>query len=349
MSRFSASPIVAAFARGVAEQEVNLLHDGALKEVGSEFVHQEEKKNQENEEQKEEDDDEDAVMSAPRKRKLQQVFSIGSRRENVRWMEQELAAAGKKELSSKAVAIFPNLFRGTYKANHQKASTWGKLNDNSDASDVPESFQRNQQSKCTRVNLKAVAGRGRKTSQWVVHVYGELIEEVYRLRKTGLKFSTALLGTLVRDIIKSDRGAFNAKYRDEDCKLIHDKITTRWVQTFMDKHNVVARAQTGKLQCSAEKELHVEKTIAYHLGELYRGFATAELDENLLENMDETHFVNVDNWRTLGIRGDNYAKYADVVSGGETMTMMLRIKGGVSSQIAAPMMIFTNNNRSYPI
>jgi hypothetical protein len=39
MSRFLASPIVAAFARGVAEQEVNLLYDGALEDVfGSGFV-----------------------------------------------------------------------------------------------------------------------------------------------------------------------------------------------------------------------------------------------------------------------------------------------------------------------
>jgi hypothetical protein len=92
MSRFSASPIVAVFARGVAEQEVNLLHDKALDEVfESGLVHQEEKQNQENEDQKEEDDDEDAVVRAPRKGKLQQVVSIGSRREVVRWMEQEFS------------------------------------------------------------------------------------------------------------------------------------------------------------------------------------------------------------------------------------------------------------------
>jgi hypothetical protein len=177
-SRFSASPIVATFARGVAEQEVNLLHDRSLEEMfESGFLHQEEKENQEIEDQKEEDDDEDAVVSAPRKRKLQQVVSIGSRREVIRWMEHEFATAGKKELLSK-VANFPNLFRGTYKANHQKESTWWKLKDKiSDARDVPESLQRNQKSKCTRVNLKAVAGRGRKTSQWVAHVYEELIEE----------------------------------------------------------------------------------------------------------------------------------------------------------------------------
>jgi hypothetical protein len=118
----------------------------------------------------------------------------------------------------------------------------------------------------------------------------------------------------------------------------------------MAKHNFVVRAQTGKLQCSPEKVLHVEKTIAYHQGELYRLFASGELDENLIEKMDETHFVvNVYNGRTLGIRGDNDVKYSEVVSGGESMTMMVRITGGVSSHIAAPMMIFTNKNRSYPI
>ena len=91
-------------------------------------------------------------------------------------------------------------------------------------------------------------------------------------------------------------------------------------------------------------------SVAYHMGELKRGFRSGDLDENLVENMDETHFiVNVDNGRTLGFRGDENVKYADVVCGGEGMTMMVRITGGVSSRICSPMMIFQNKNRSYPI
>lgn len=73
-------------------------------------------------------------------------------------------------------------------------------------------------------------------------MYVDLNEEFHRLWKTGLKFSTALLGTLARDIIKSDEGEFSADFRDADGKLIVDKITTRWVQTFILKHNVVVRA-----------------------------------------------------------------------------------------------------------
>lgn len=99
---------------------------------------------------------------------------------------------------------------------------------------------------------------------------------------------------------------------------------------------MVVCAQTRKLLCSPEKELHVEKTIAYHLGKLFRGFSSGELDENLIENMDETLFVmNVDNGPTLEIWGDNDVKYADVVFGGESMIMMVRITVVVSSHIEA--------------
>lgn len=90
-----------------------------------------------------------------------------------------------------------------------------------------------------RMNFKAVAGCDHKTKDWVAHVYVELNEEFHRLRKTGLKFSIAQLGILARDIIKSDEGKFNSDLKDVDGKLILEKIMTRWIQTFMAKHNVI--------------------------------------------------------------------------------------------------------------
>ena len=75
---------------------------------------------------------------------------------------------------------------------------------------------------------------------------------------------------------------------------------------------------------SAAKQDHIEKTVAYHLGELRRGFESGDLNEDLLCNMDETHFVNnCDNGHTLGFCGDTEVKYADVVSGGIGMTMIV--------------------------
>ena len=47
------------------------------------------------------------------KRSLQQVVTISSRRETARWMMTEFDAYGKKELISKAVAKFPEYFRGS--------------------------------------------------------------------------------------------------------------------------------------------------------------------------------------------------------------------------------------------
>ena len=59
--------------------------------------------------------------------------------------------------------------------------------------------------------------------------------------------------------------------------------------------------------------------------------------------------VNCDNGRTLGFRGDTEDKYTDVVSNGIGMTMMVYITGGSRARIGAPMMIFNNPSRSYPI
>jgi hypothetical protein len=117
MLRFSSSPIIAAFAHSAGLQEDIARLEGDMEEV----IDQEDAVS--SDEAHEED------VSKKRKRKLQQVVSIASRREVVRWMIQECESNGKKDLFSKAVANFPHLFRGAYKSNIQKASSWWKLKD----------------------------------------------------------------------------------------------------------------------------------------------------------------------------------------------------------------------------
>lgn len=69
-----------------------------------------------------------------------------------------------------------------------------------------------------------------------------------------------------------------------------------------------------------------------------------------MEKADETHFVfNMDNDRTVGLQGDVNVKYADVVSGDEGITMMVRITDGARVFIQPPMLVFKNDNNSYPI
>ena len=81
-----------------------------------------------------------------------------------------------------------------------------------------------------------------------------------------------------------------------------------------------------------------------------RGFESRLFDENLIENIDEMHFVvNMDNGRTLGFWSDTLVKYAEVVSGEDSMTMVFQISERRRLMIKTPMLIFTNPNNSYPI
>lgn len=59
--------------------------------------------------------------------------------------------------------------------------------------------------------------------------------------------------------------------------------------------------------------------------------------------------MNMDNGGPLRFSGENDMKYADVVLGGEGMTMIVRITGRRDSKTAPPFMVFKNKNRSYPI
>jgi hypothetical protein len=42
-------------------------------------------------------------------------------------------------------------------------------------------------------------------------------------------------------------------------------------------------------------------------------------------------------------------KYADVIAGGDAMTVVIRISRGRRSMVEAPMLIFINGNNNYPI
>ena len=166
-----------------------------------------------------------------------------------------------------------------------------------------------------------------------------------------MKFSPSLLLELAITILVDPTSPYTALSRDpKDNVLLLEKLTHCWIQQFMHTQNIVLLSQTGRLTCSPEKEQEIKIQVAYHLGVLNRGFQDGTFDENLMENIDETHFVvNMDNGRTLGFHGDTIVKYAEVVSGGDSMTMVIRILGGRRSMIEASMLILTNPNISYPI
>jgi hypothetical protein len=76
---------------------------------------------------------------------------------------------------------------------------------------------------------------------------------------------------------------------------------------------------------------------------------SGELDENFVENGDETHFVlNMYSGKTLADINEKSIKYADIVSGGVGMTMFVRLSGGARSQLQPAFMVFQSAG-SYPI
>ena len=145
-----------------------------------------------------------------------------------------------------------------------------------------------------------MGGRGPKTSRWVLSLYAEWRIEFDRLQSIGVKFNISLLQTLAVDLIKSaETGSDHHISVRHKGKSILNVIKIRWAQRFMQKNSIVSRCQSGKLMVSPEKREQIENEVAFHLGTLKRGFELGTIDEDFIENADETHFlVNMDNGRT---------------------------------------------------
>lgn len=71
----------------------------------------------------------------------------------------------------------------------------------------------------------------------------------------------------------------------------------RWVPTFAERHRIVSRSLTGNLR-SPEKKLFIEKEVEFHLGEMARQLWSVMIDENDIENADETHLPST--WTMVG-------------------------------------------------
>lgn len=295
------------------------------------------------------------ITSQIKKRRLVHVNSLGERAKATRWMIEFAQEHGDKYIASKCVKRFPEYFPGNVKANIQKASRWWKSRETTTNLSIPQkrmgSFSFSSTRSRKRSNLKALGGRGRKRAEWVTALYEDLRIDFERLRSAGVKFDTSMLLThAVMMIIEAESGSLYHESVVYKGKPIAQYVKMRWVQHFMSVNRIVLRAQTGKLMVSKNKQEYIDKTVAYHMGQLKRMFEEGEIHEDDCENADETHFVfNMDNGRTLGFIGDNDVKYADVVSGGEPITMVVRLTGGVNASIQPTMLIFKNQARSYPI
>ncbi|KAL0220621.1 hypothetical protein RCL1_000475 [Eukaryota sp. TZLM3-RCL] len=228
-------------------------------------------------------------------RTASQVVNLKSQRQKViTWMEKTVneCAEGvtleeaQKSLIAKAVLKFPDIFRGTYHANIQKASRWYK--------DKERILQDNDSNRVSQVEggrrrifrAKALPGRGRKRQEWVEWLFEDLFAEYHALRVMKAKITTSLLkDTAVWLIQNSTHPEFDSSYRDPlTNKCISEKIDDKWMQSFRETYDIVVRKQCGKHALTDAKQEEIERGVSKHLGKLARGFSSGRLDQNLVEN-----------------------------------------------------------------
>lgn len=128
---------------------------------------------------------------------------------------------------------------------------------------------------------------------------------------------------------------------------------------FVTKNQIIQRsfggrgggALGGELKLSLDKQLKqliVVKRSVYHLGVFCRQFNDGNPTEDDVENCDEAHFIiNMDTGRGLVFKGEDEIKWAVVVSGGDEITMVVRIYGGRDSMIQPAFIIFQYRHRAY--
>lgn len=89
--------------------------------------------------------------------------------------------------------------------------------------------------------------------------------------------------------------------------------------------------------------------MARHLRQLKRAFPNGELDGNSVENAEESLFVSsLDNGKPSKFIGSSKVKYADAVSRGKSITVVVRITGGQRAAISPSMLVFKKMFRSHP-
>lgn len=167
-----------------------------------------------------------------------------------------------------------------------------------------------------------------------------------------MRFNSTLIRELAHQIV---RNASSPQYGPTMLDLssnfpLTEIITSRWVQSIQQAHNIMSRSKTDKLLVSPLKQEKIHREVAFHLGQLHCQFSAVQLNEEMVFNANGTHFLfDANSAETLEMKGDENVKVADVVSGAAGMTMLGTISGGREADIRSPVFFFQNVESSYPI
>uniref|UniRef100_M4BUU0 Uncharacterized protein n=1 Tax=Hyaloperonospora arabidopsidis (strain Emoy2) TaxID=559515 RepID=M4BUU0_HYAAE len=111
-----------------------------------------------------------------------------------------------------------------------------------------------------QVTIRAFAGRERRCAQWIKTLYDILLAEFRRFKATGVKFSSAPLAIIARDIVLTST-EFAVKFSDPRMLILltTSRSLKRSKSAGYNSTWIMMRMQTGKMLCSLEKEAHIDE------------------------------------------------------------------------------------------
>jgi hypothetical protein len=111
-----------------------------------------------------------------------------------------------------------------------------------------------------RIYRKVSCGRGRKRVAWATALLDDLLSDFDRQRKAGLKLYRTILKTICLGVLRDGKeGVYGlTMIVPGSSSTMASKITPGFINRFTGSAGIVVRKQTGKLQCSVEKRIHME-------------------------------------------------------------------------------------------
>lgn len=176
----------------------------------------------------------------PSTRQVHHVSTLAVSRSVLKWIVENEASEGAKGVVARALKQFPEAFLGSYQSNYMKVLRWWRNRSTNmqlrDGSSRPGNLSSYAKVGLRRVNFKAVKGRGRKRAQWDNDLYRDLLSEYEGVKALGVKTRPSLLRSISLALIdKAEAGFSYHQTTVLDGVPIRNKITYRWIQSFMQK------------------------------------------------------------------------------------------------------------------
>ena len=116
--------------------------------------------------------------------------------------------------------------------------------------------------------------------------------EFERLSSIDVQLSRLLIKYITLTLLEEGNSAYDSSDIDPTTnRQILEHATMKWVDSFLNRFNLVIRRQLGALSRLPSQTSLIERQVSYHLGCLQQRFEANLLDENMFDNMDETLYI----------------------------------------------------------